>query len=41
MNSLKEDFINDYMILLLSESEMCEKYKMCRVTLCKTKKMLN
>ena len=40
MNNIKEDFINDYMVLLLSETEMCEKYKMCRATLYKTKKIL-
>jgi hypothetical protein len=40
MNNIKEDFINDYMVLLLSESEMCEKYKMCRATLYKTKNLL-
>ena len=40
MNNIKEDFINDYMVLLLSESEMCEKYKMCRATFYKTKNLL-
>lgn len=40
MNGAKEDFINDYMVLLLSESEMCEKYKICRATLYKTKNIL-
>jgi hypothetical protein len=40
MESIKNDFINDYIVLLLSESAMCEKYNICRATFYKTKTIL-